>query len=499
MRPLRVLLVEDDPNDADLICLALQRGGYEPRTRCVETADGLRSALAEQPWDVVLSDYSLATFSGPDAYTIVRDSGLDLPFLIVAGPTGEDVAAEAMRAGVRDFLLKGHLGRLVAAIERELREAEIRGERRNMQEQLLIAERMSWVGALAAGLVHEINNPLSVISGNLQVLERQFSVLVDALSMGGAELSAEATAAAALFGEAAGDAAEAARRVMLITRELRQFSHPDESKPDAIDVHKVLEWAIRMTQSAIRGRVELVRRFGDPPAIEGRTAALGQLFANLLINAAQAGAEPPAPPRTVTLMTSAVDGMVAVDVLDSGSRIRADTLPAVLSIVSELGGRIEVQTEGTAGTRIRILLRQAPLRKAGHTPPPARTPPLEQRVATILVVEDEPALGRVLPRLLAPHSVTVVDRARDALKRLRTGGRFDVILCDVMMPEMDGMQFHQELARERPDIARRIVFMSGGVFTPALRDFFDELPNRRLEKPLDIHTLRRLIDEMART
>jgi CheY-like chemotaxis protein len=264
-------------------------------------------------------------------------------------------------------------------------------------------------------------------------------------------------------------------------------------------VHKVLEWAIRMTHSAVRGRLELVRRFGDLPAIEGRTAALGQVFANILINAAQAKAEPPAAPRTLTLMTSPVDGMVAVDVLDSVTGIHADALPRILGIVSELGGRVEVQTESDGGTRIRILLRQAQVGAAGQAVPPARAPAIEQRVATILVVEDEPALGRVLPRLLAPHSVTVVDRARDALKRLRTGGRFDVILCDVMMPEMDGMQFHQELARERPDIARRIIFMSGGVFSPALRQFFDELPNRRLEKPLDIQTLRRLIDEMART
>lgn len=123
--------------------------------------------------------------------------------------------------------------------------------------------------------------------------------------------------------------------------------------------------------------------------------------------------------------------------------------------------------------------------------------PAAQRRATVLVIDDEAALGRVLPRLLAPHDVTVVGRALEGLERLQGDARFDVILCDVMMPEMNGMEFHRELARQRPDVIDRVVFMSGGVFSPAARAFFAQLPNRRLEKPLDIPALRRLIDEMG--
>jgi len=498
MRPLRVLLVEDDPKDAQLICLALEQGGFEPRSRCVETADGLRSALADQPWDLVLSDYSLPALSGPDAFVIVRDSGLDVPFLIVSGPMGEEVAVQAMRAGVHDCLLKEHLERLVIAVERELREAAIRIERRNVQEQLLIAEQMAWFGALAAGLVHEINNPLSVISGNLQVLEGQFRVLVEILSQAGKPLPPNAAAAVALFAEAAADAAAAARRVQLLTRDLRQFSHPDESKLDPVDVHKVLEWSIRMTQNAVRGRFQLVRQFGDVPPVKGRTAALAQLFAYLLAKAAQATPHLPPAPRTITLVTSCMDGMVAVDLIDSGTGVAADALPHARDLVTEMGGRVQVLDVPGGPANLRVLLPQAP------PPAPAAAPMMaaasmviDRRSASVLVIDDEPALGRVLPRLLAPHSVTVVERAQDALERLRTGGRFDVILCDVMMPEMNGMQFHQELLRDRPEVARRVIFMSGGVFSPSLRAFFEGLPNHKLEKPLDLPALRRLIDETA--
>jgi CheY-like chemotaxis protein len=496
MRALRVLLVDDAPNDAELICLALQRGGYEPRTRRVQTAGELRAALAEQAWDVVLSDAKLAAFSAADALALVRERGLDLPFLIVSDPMGEEAAVQAMRAGVHDCLRKDDLGHLAGAVERELREAQLRIERRGTQEQLLIAERMAWVAAMGGGLVHEINNPLAVICGNLEVLQRQFRVLADKLSQAVTPLPDDAAAAVTLFDEAAADTAEAARRVELITRELRRFCHPDEEKADAIDVHQVLEWSIRMTQNATRSRFELVRRFGMVPAVEGRTAALAQVFANLLMKATQTSAESPSAPGPITLATSSVDGMIAVDVIAPGG-IQAAALPRIFGIVAELGGRVEVQADGCGATQVRVLLRPIPGSAAAKAPATAPPVAVDPRSASILVIEDEPALRRVLPRLLAPHSVTVVERAVDALERLRTGGRFDVILCDIMMPEMDGMQFHQELARDLPDIARRVIFMSGGVFSPTIRTFFDALPNRRLEKPLDIPALRRLIDETA--
>jgi signal transduction histidine kinase len=515
---LRVLLVEDDPNDSELVCLALERGGYAPLARRVETAAELRRALAEQPWDVVLSDYRLPSFSGPDAFGIVRETGFDIPFLIVSGTVGEEVAVDAMRAGVHDFLLKGHLGRLVAAIEREMREAEVRSERRKMKDQLMISERMASVGMLAAGMVHEINNPLSVMSGNLQVLEQQFEVVVDALTKVAGAPPPAASDAVRQFREAAADAAEAARRVLVITRDLRLFSHPDEEKREAVDVHEVLESSIRMAQSGWRGRARLVRRFDQIPAVEGHTARLGQVFVNLLVNAAQAIPHGGAGDHAITLATSLEDGQVVVEVSDTGVGIPPEALPRIFDvffttkpagvgtglglaichrIVTELGGSIDVQSRFGEGTTVRVRLRPAAREQAPaarDAPPPA---PTEQRRATVLVIDDEPALRRVLPRLLAPHQVTVVERGSDALELLGADTSVDVILCDVMMPEMNGMEFHQHLARARPDLVDRVVFMSGGVFSPAVRAFFDELPNRRLEKPLDIAALRRLVEERA--
>jgi signal transduction histidine kinase/FixJ family two-component response regulator len=133
---LRVLLVEDSDNDAELILRALREGGYQPRDRRVDTPGGMAEALDGAAWDVVLADYKLPGFSGLAALRLVQERRLDVPFILVSGVIGEDVAVEAMRAGAHDYVMKRNLARLPAAIARELGEAEVRRERRRAEEAL---------------------------------------------------------------------------------------------------------------------------------------------------------------------------------------------------------------------------------------------------------------------------------------------------------------------------------------------------------------------------
>src|SRR5215207_6831524 len=133
-RPLRVLIIEDSEDDAQLLLRELRRG-YEVEFERVETADTLQLALTEKTWDLIVSDYTLPMFSAPKALEALEASGLDIPFIIVSGTIGEETAVAALKAGADDFLVKGKFARLGPAIERELRDAEIRRDRKRAEEQ----------------------------------------------------------------------------------------------------------------------------------------------------------------------------------------------------------------------------------------------------------------------------------------------------------------------------------------------------------------------------
>jgi diguanylate cyclase (GGDEF)-like protein len=135
-KPLRVLLVEDSENDALLLLRALRHGGFKPQLQRVQTLDEMSARLHSQVWDVVISDYSLPHFSGLAALSTLKDSGLDVPFILVSGTIGEEVAVEAMKAGAHDYVMKGNLQRLGTAIERELRDAELRRDSNRAEEKL---------------------------------------------------------------------------------------------------------------------------------------------------------------------------------------------------------------------------------------------------------------------------------------------------------------------------------------------------------------------------
>jgi len=128
-RPLNVLLVEHSPDDAAVILGELERGGYRVTAERIQTAASMHEALGRSAWDVVISDFSLPGFGGPEALAVLRETGQDLPFIIVSGTAGEEAALKALKAGAHDFMPKTRLARLVPAIERELRDVQTKRER----------------------------------------------------------------------------------------------------------------------------------------------------------------------------------------------------------------------------------------------------------------------------------------------------------------------------------------------------------------------------------
>ncbi len=137
---LRVLLVEDSEDDAALVLAELKRAGYAPVSERVYSAAALEAALARGQWDLVIADYNMPSFTGLEALRLVRGSGRDLPFIVVSGTIGEDVAVAAMKAGANDYLIKDSLARLAPAVERELREATERSDRRSAESALRESE-----------------------------------------------------------------------------------------------------------------------------------------------------------------------------------------------------------------------------------------------------------------------------------------------------------------------------------------------------------------------
>ena len=382
-----------------------------------------------------------------------------------------------------------------------------------LQQQLLLADRLVSIGTLAAGVAHEINNPLMYVMTNLDLVSRQLD--------GTAPGSALDESQRARLLRALSQAREGSERVRQIVRDLRTFSRGDDDRRGPVHVTQVVNSAIDIAHNELRHRARLRREYETVPPVEANEARLGQVFVNLLVNAAQSiGEDSPAEANevSVTVRWDAARERVAVSVQDTGRGIAREQLARVFDpffttksvgegtglglsichgIVKGLGGDIEVESTMGVGTTFRVLL---PAATSAPAPRRVTTPPMGvSRRVRVLVVDDEANLRSSLAQILAiEHEVEDFGSARAVVARVREGARWDVILCDLMMPDMNGMELFAVLEREAPEMARRTVFLTGGAFTPRAQEFLARVPNPRLEKPFEIDALRALIQRVAR-
>ncbi len=371
-------------------------------------------------------------------------------------------------------------------------------EHRRAEAKLAQAERLASLGMLAAGVAHEVNNPLAYVLGSLELIGRE----LDSGEMDPRSLRAFVR-----------DAQEGAERVRAIVRDLKTFSRASEPRVRRLDVRAPLEAAIAMARNEVRHRARLVVDLGAVPLVRAQEGRLAQLFLNLLVNAAQA-IEPGAAERNeVAVVTRGALDRVVIEVRDTGAGIAPRDLPRIFdpffttkpagvgtglglsvchAIVTELGGTIAAESEPGRGTVMRVSLPAAGDGEDDRAPVRPEIP--AGRRGRVLVVDDEAPIGRVVALLLGDeHDVTCETRASDALARLDRGERYDVILCDLMMPETSGIDLHERVRALAPDQAEAIVFVTGGAFTDRTRDFLSKIPNTVLDKPFDTNELARVV------
>ncbi len=380
-------------------------------------------------------------------------------------------------------------------------------ERKILEARLRQTQKLEAVGILAAGVAHEISNPITYVLSHLEALLQDIARAESTVPLASLLESTRAHAR---------EAADGADRVRDIVRDLKTFARRGEEERGAVDLIGVLETGIKLAAHELRNRANVRRDLRPVPPVVGDAGRLSQVFVNLLINAAQAIEEGAAERNEISIATRATEEEVLVEVSDTGAGIAPENLERLFdpffttksssggsglglsicyNIVSAYGGRIEVESKPGMGSRFTVRL---PIARAPRVERPAvpviRAP---SRRGRILVIDDEPFVLSTITMILGrDHELVGVGGGAEAMAAIEKDDHFDVILCDLMMHKSSGMDVYGQLLKRHPQLARRVVFMTGGAYTPAARRFLARISNPCVDKPFGAADLTKVVEQV---
>ncbi|MBF0377637.1 MAG: response regulator [Desulfamplus sp.] len=509
---LRILLVEDSESDAELIIRLLKRSGFDLVFEQVETAEDMRAVLNRDEWDIVLSDYNMPQFDALSALELLKSTGRDIPFIVVSGAIGEDTAVSMMKRGAHDYVMKQNLKRLIPAIERELREAKLRQDKRKseedkkyLEEQLRQAQKMEAVGQLAGGVAHDFNNMLFIITGCTELMMDDIpseSPLHQNLTM--------------IMG--------AAQRATTLVRQLLLFSRKTTRKPVVIDMNDLIANLMKMVRRVIGEHILLeFQPCYNLKSICADPGQMEQVVMNLCVNARDA--MPNGGKITIETDNLFIDGysnlkregyrlinqidslpeatltthanifenhkdtllkhkeFVVLTISDTGCGIPDDIqerifepffttkdvgkgtgmgLSAVYGIVRSHEGMIHLQSEVGIGTVFKIYIPMSDGFNCNIEDCETLVEKITGNKEIILVAEDDEPVRRMIVRILESSNYHVIssENGRQAVQLFEKNSEtIDIAILDVVMPEIGGDKVMEYIRKIKSDIP--IIFLTG--------------------------------------
>ncbi len=382
-------------------------------------------------------------------------------------------------------------------------------------QRLGYTDRMASIGSMAAGVAHEINNPLAYIATNVAYALERMRYLGDLLEGNGpvkVDSPRSLLGVLAPISQALAEAQQGTEQVARLLRDLRSLTQ-DDSEFVAVDANKAIASAIHMARSEYRYKATVSSELGVLGSVLGNETRLVQLFLNLVANAAQAFDDDRPDRNRIWLRGAVADDDVLVEIRDNGRGISEDVMQRVFdpffttrpkgqgtglgltiarNLAASMNGSLTLESAPGAGTTARVRLRRAHEQRISRpTPVPSVTP---LRRARVLIVDNEPLIVRAVGRLLSgDHDIDSASNGLEGLSRLKYEGPFDVVVCDLMMPEMNGMELYRKVQEELPLMASRFVFLTGGAFTDQAARFLREVECPTLDKPIDPELLRAVV------